>query len=362
MEENIKRAAVVLFILLLISTVMPCALGEQGHNLHLQMDLPGEWRQSKTGYDNSAQNVYTHISGAQLFQIGFTTDLVVGNDTYQQYYNTVFWPTVLKTTLDRILEGYGCAGSMYSFLTNNGVNCYSANTELLGASAVIAIMQYDNDFWVLICLEGKNLTASSVFEEVYGSISVAESMDDDTGLNSTQVQYNENDGYTISEIPAIVHLDDQEINIYTQNTPEDSLTMQRTDVDKATMDWYVGAQNAKMIITYPNITAQEFRIEIRVKDEQYSGAPSWDELNETELSIVMHMLYKDQISPYEVYKTDTATFTVFKMSSDKDGLRYATVKNGDMIYVHMERNNGALTDEDDALLKRVVDSMEFIDK
>ena len=345
-----------------LSLVSSFSANSQAHYYHLQLSLNSEWQKSGTGYSDGMEKLYIHQSGGMLFQLEVTTERVVGNDMFQQFYNTALWPIVLESSLDSILEAYNCTGETYEVSMNDGVNCYAANAELQGSSVVFSIVQYDNDFWILICSEGENHTASSIFEKVCDAIQVVESSTEGAGVSIKQGQSKYNDGYYISEIPVIVHLNDKELNIYTQNTPEDSLTMQRTAKDKATMDWYVKAQNAKIIITYPDLTPPEFKIEIRVKDEKYNGVPSWDQISESELSAMMDMIYGDQISPYDVYKTETATFTVFKMYFDTDAIRYVTIKNGDIIYVHMKRGNGALTDADYSLIKTVVDSMEFLSK
>ena len=357
-----KRPILVLFVLLLVSTGISFASGEQAHQLKLQLSLNNEWQETGTGYSDGVGKLYVHQSGAMLVQLEVTTESVVGKDVYQQFYKTGFWPSILETKLEGTLEAYHCKGDIYAVSMNDDVNCYAANTDFQGVSAVFAVIQYENDFWITICTEGENNTASSMFQKVCEAIHTVETPISDQRESGTQEQGAYSDGYSISEIPAVVHLDDHELNIYTQNNSRESLTMQRTEQDKETMDWYVKAQNAKIIITYPDENPTEFKIEIRVKDEKYSGYPSWDQISEQQLSAMMNMIYGDQASSYDVYKTDTATFTVFKLYFDTDAIRYVTIKNGDIVYVHMKRENGALTEKDYSLIKTVVDSIEFTDK
>ena len=355
-----KRTVSMILAAALLILWIPFALGEQ--DLHLQMELNDEWQKKGTGYSESGGKIYLHQNGAILIQVELTTEIAVGNEMYQQLYHTAMWPTVLQYVLKNALQAYDSTGDPYEVAMNDGISCCAADTKMLGSPAVAAVFQYDNDLWIVFCLEGKNASAQSVFKKVCGSIGLGRPSDKGTGGSAGRGTADRSDGYTIPEVPVIVHLDDKDLNIYTQDTPADSLTMQRTEKDKATMDWYVGATSAKIVITYPDAFLDEFNIEIRVKDGKYSGLPSWDKVSEEDLSSMMDMIYGNQISPYTVYKTDTATFTVFKMNFDGDAIRYVTIKNGDIIYVHMRRGNGPLTEEDHALIKRVVDSMEFIDQ
>ncbi len=351
-----KKTVSAILVIALLSAWLPFALGETG--LRLRMDLDGAWQERGTGYNEGVGKIYMHRSGAMLVVAETTTEIAVGKDMYQQLYNTGLWPSALKYVLNGLLKAYGSAGDPFEVPMGEGIFCCAANAEVLGLPAVAAVVQYENDLWFIICMSENSASARSLFESVCGSITLGEARDE--GGRREQADYS--DGYFIPEVPVTVHLDDRDLNIYTQDTPADSLTMQRTERGKATMDWYVAAQNAKLIITYPDRMPTDFMIEIRVKDDKYASMTSWDKLGEEEIALVMDKLYGNQVSSYTVYKTDTATFTVFSFSFDVNALRYVTIKNGDIIYVHMKRSDGPLTDEDHALIRRVVDSMEFADR
>ena len=350
-----RRTALLFSVFIFIFAFSVCfqASAEDG-SLHPELRLSSEWT-NKTGYNEGAGKWFSRWDGAMVAQIAVSTELLIGEDIYRNYSASDLWTFFLTQKLNSVLEAYGCSGTPDVVPMDRGINCVCANTEFMGMDFVFAILQYENDAWVLMCSEGIGDSAEEVFAEVLDSIALAETAGRDGSRQEKTA-----DGYYIAEVPVLVHLDENSLNIYTQDTPEDSLTMQRTEKDKATMDWYVQGLNAKMVISYPDILPPDFRIEIRVKDNKYSGVTDWDKMPETELSGMMALLYGNQISEYTVYQTDTALFTVFSMNYESGALRYVTVKNGDIIYVHAKRKNGDLTDSDRELLRTVADSMEFL--
>ncbi len=128
------------------------------------------------------------------------------------------------------------------------------------------------------------------------------------------------------------------------------------DLEFSVMD-YVEA-----FITYPDTPPTSFYIQIKIKDDQYPQMTSWDQADEAEIAAMMETVFEGQISSYSVYRTETAVYTVFRMAFDDEALRYVTLKNGDLIDLHMKRQYRPLTDQDYELLKTVADSMDFMEK
>lgn len=355
------RVSILILALMCVVTFFTVISETDAKEMHLEIELPSEWDEIGTGYSDIAGTAFTHKSGAMIIIIKMNTDFVMGDEIFRDYYNTELWPLILKATMPSLLGLYECSGEIIYEKKNEGIYYCAAETQYMSKPCIMAIVQYENDFWFILSLAGVRHSENDVFSEICDSILLSESNSNSSDKIETPLNNDSVEEYYIQDVPAIVHLNDNELNIYSKDTPENGLTMQRTkDVTKANMDWYVTSIGAQLVICYADTSLRDFNIQIRVKDEKYKDWPSWDQISESLLSLTMNLIYGDGITDYYVYKTKTATFTVFKMLTEGESLRYATIKNGDMIYVHMRRQNGTLTDRDYDLLKMVVDAIEFI--
>ena len=164
---------------------------------------------------------------------------------------------------------------------------------------------------------------------------------------------------SLAQVPLTVRVSETDMNLYTTDTPAGSLTLSRSSSTKQQMDEYVSSVGASLVITHPDDPGLDFEIQIRVKEDRYTGVRSWTESTEEEIGAQLNSMYGDMLPRYSIYRTDTGVFAAFALTSDSNAFRYATIYNGDMIYIHGKRNNGPLTEADRILLKLVVDSTEF---
>ena len=170
--------------------------------------------------------------------------------------------------------------------------------------------------------------------------------------------------YYFAEVPAVLRLSEENLNICTRSVSPDSLTAKRlSERDKMFMDLEFSVMDyVEAFITYPDTPPTSFYIQIKIKDDQYPQMTSWDQADEAEIAAMMETVFEGQVSSYSVYRTETAVYTVFRMAFDDEALRYVTLKNGDLIDLHMKRQYSPLTDQDYELLKTVADSMDFMEK
>ena len=169
------------------------------------------------------------------------------------------------------------------------------------------------------------------------------------------------DGIRIPEVPMTVHLSEDDCNLFTQDNDPNSPSMQRCPYGADKMNLYTRGLGISLMVTHKDENPMAFNIQIRVKDDKYTGRPDWSMLDDAGIQNAMRMLYNldPAVENHEVYRTPGFAWSRFALGFDRNALRYATIQNGDMIYVHAMRDDGPLTDEDLALLEAVVNAIEL---
>ena len=249
-------------------------------------------------------------------------------------------------------------------INKGGINYYIST--FLGKNEVIVRWESGNGLRTDADIEALKGIIYSIVDNAIGesrkTAQTSPSFEEKKDTDSSEITQQ----YYFAEIPAVLHLSEENLNIYTPSISQNSLTMSRlSNQEKKYMDLEMYLMDyIKAFISYPDTRVDSFCIEIKVKDNKYTHMASWDKANEPEIASMMNTIFEGQIPSYSIYRTDTTTYTVFKMPSDKEALRYVTLKNGDLIYLHMRRKDGygTLTDEDYELLKSVADSLEFLDR
>ena len=270
--------------------------------------------------------------------------------------------SLLKEELQTAISTFTVSGEIQTAALGDGiVGCYCSCKEGTQQYAVAKILAKREE-WTMICSsqDATNDVQAALTEAMDGiqlrqADGAAQENTPSSGMSG------DSSGYEIPEVPMIVHVSEEDVNVYTLDTPADGLTMSRTSLPKESVDAYVKGINASMILSPSYDDNLDYNIQIRVKDDKYSGLKSWNEASDAEIDALVNMMYGDKLDEYSLYKTEQGVFAQMKLTFDVNSLRYATIQNGDMIYIQGRKNSGPLTDDDLALLKTVVDSIEFVD-
>ena len=169
-------------------------------------------------------------------------------------------------------------------------------------------------------------------------------------------------GFRIAKVPMVVRLSEDDYNVFTQDNDPDSPSMQRCGYPVDKVNLYTQGVGIDLLVGYKDEDFTAFNIQIRVKDEKYPGHADWDTLDDAGIGAEMSALFMQDgsASSYDIHRTPGFAWTRFAMKIDgSNGLRFVTIKNHDIIYVHAHRYDSPLTDDDLALLETVVNAIEL---
>ncbi len=316
---------------------MVCAHAEQLHQMWISVkDRSAGFPHLPEGADPSPADLEAYYAGVSFSRGKYITETHNGH-TYRIFADG-----------ESIFEG--------------GTNCYISS--FLGKNEVIVRWESGNGSRTDSDLEDLRGVIRSIIESASGDSepsAPSEPSPEETPEPDSSGILRE---YAFPEVPAVLRLSEENLNICTQPVSPDSLTAKRlSEQDRQFMALeFALMDSVKAFICYPDTSPALFFIQVRIEDGKYPEAASWDRAEEAEISSMMDTLYRGQITSYSVYRTDTAAYTVFSMPFEQNALRYVTLKNGDLVSLLMRRQNGPLTDEDYELLKAAADSLEFRDQ
>lgn len=242
-----------------------------------------------------------------------------------------------------------------------GRSCYLSNTEDHGFQSVTALV-----------LEGTHLVfiqryfykdvdadeATAALEDLMGCISQSEAGVEESV--SSDVQQMDAGGYSLNDGTMVLHISEDDYNIFTANNAEDSPSLSRTGYTKTQMDLYVDAANLELFILPYEAKDTKFSIHVKSEESMYTdqNALMIDD-SEWEL-ICLGLMAGFGQSKYETVVKDDARYCVIDYQvASSNSRRYTTIHNGYMIYIWASRDNAELTQEDIALLEDVVNAIEY---
>lgn len=351
-----KKTALLVF--LLIAALGATGLAEASFaTTSLSLDLPANWFNLGMISGATEMDCFMKLDGSMLMVSGMDAQEALSSDIVSLFSESRFMQPLLDKMLAEELEQLGVEGEVAPLALENGIKGSLAEVDFDGDPSVFSVIQYQNDIWLLICTSGVT-PPRELLTEVLDCIALSDTGDAPDAA-AAPVMEAEGDGFVLTEVPMRVHLDEAEFNIYTTDNDENSLSMRRTEYSKEKMDAYLGVLNIALLITRPDESLLDFNIQIRIKDDKYEGVPSWSELSDEQIDDMMEAVYGSDVAEYSLFRTPTGTFAVFAMSIDTNALRYATIQNGDMIYIHAQRKNGELRQDDLDMLKAVAEAVEF---
>ena len=168
--------------------------------------------------------------------------------------------------------------------------------------------------------------------------------------------------YTVEQGPFTVMLDDGSYNILFKGMTAEEPALIRSGLTLERCEWYMSSVKKDLILyRLEDQFPAPFEISIRVKDNKYSGI-DLRTCSSADVAAALDMLYASFVSSGAENKEVVTINGVPYLKFDWQGgaqQRYATIVNGDMIYIWAERGEGEFTEEELLLLRQVVESIRY---
>lgn len=187
--------------------------------------------------------------------------------------------------------------------------------------------------------------------------------------NSISYQYYEPDlstsssmrEYTLQAGTFTVTLDESKYNILVPGMQISEAAVIRSGIGADMFESYMSINNkALMMFDIKERLPAEFDISIRIKDKKYADI-DLRKCSASEATMMLNQIYtsfESTASNKEIVTINGVPYLKFTWM-DKSELRYATIINGDMIYIWATRDNSMVTADDTALLLQVVESVAY---
>lgn len=160
-----------------------------------------------------------------------------------------------------------------------------------------------------------------------------------------------------------VTLDESKYNILVPGMQTSEAAVIRSGIGADMFEPYMSINNKALLMFDINerIPA-EFDISIRIKDKKYEGL-DLRKCSASEVSMMLNSIYTSfgsTASNKEIVTISGVPYLKFTWMNGSE-LRYATIIDGDMIYIWATRDNGMVTVGDKAILLQVVESVAYPD-
>lgn len=201
-----------------------------------------------------------------------------------------------------------------------------------------------------------------VEESVEWIVPASEVQDAITVSNNPSIAVQMEDGtWALPDYGVHIALTEDDCNILTTDTPEDSKSFQRIGISKEILDFMFVSGEDDMFFVPLGGDLMEMVVELRVGDgDQYNGITLRD-LPADERENQMKMLAR--VTPsgeYEVFETENGLYCVFDWTLSGDGDRiYTTIHKGVLYEFDVVRSDAPLTDADIAFLEMVINAVEY---
>lgn len=172
--------------------------------------------------------------------------------------------------------------------------------------------------------------------------------------------------YMLSAGPITVTLDENKYNIFCQEMTENDLAIIRSGEDAQAINDYLDINNKDMVIVNMDETIPaELSISIRIKDQTYKNVDLRDcSLANAKMALdIIYSSFEDTgtATDKEFVVINNVPYLKFRWMNNSQ-LRYATIVNGDMIYIWASHKDSGIVDADAELLLQVVKSIQYPDK
>ena len=172
--------------------------------------------------------------------------------------------------------------------------------------------------------------------------------------------------YMLSAGPITVTLDENKYNIFCQGMTENDLAIIRSGEDAQAINDYLDINNKDMVIVNMDETIPaELSISIRIKDQTYKNVDLRDcSLANAKMALdIIYSSFEDTgtATDKEFVVINNVPYLKFRWMNNSQ-LRYATIVNGDMIYIWASHKDSGIVDADAELLLQVVKSIQYPDK
>ncbi len=167
--------------------------------------------------------------------------------------------------------------------------------------------------------------------------------------------------YPLAEAEAVQYMSEDVFNIFVQDNQAGSQSLKRCGKTKADMDDYMQSVGFSLRAVPVDAEAwgDNFEIRISIQDGKYPQIGNLKDLGDTELSeTAAKLLSGFTAEGYEFYENDQALYIVFDCDMYSPQQRYATIVNGDMIYIFC-RSDTELSDAMRDELRQTVDCFIF---
>ena len=134
-------------------------------------------------------------------------------------------------------------------------------------------------------------------------------------------------------------------------------------VEKERLELYLSIQGSDLIAVKEGekLSGESDRINVRIKPDQYEEIDNFKTLSKElkELTATLLVGGFSETGEYELYETENACFIVFKADILGEEVRYATIKNGAIIYLFYKPGSGVVADEDREILRTIADTVRW---
>lgn len=172
--------------------------------------------------------------------------------------------------------------------------------------------------------------------------------------------------YMLPAGPITVTLDENKYNIFCQGMTKNDLSIIRSGDDAQAINDYLDINNKDMVIVNMDETIPaEFSISIRIKDQTYKDVDLRNcSFDTAKMALdIIYSSFEDTgtATDKEIVVINNVPYLKFRWMNNSQ-LRYATIINGDMIYIWASHKDSGIVDADAEMLLQVVKSIQYPDK
>jgi len=173
--------------------------------------------------------------------------------------------------------------------------------------------------------------------------------------------------YKLTTLPGTLYITDS-YHVYATNSGYTEQMCAAQGIEKSKVDMYLPLSGYDMLIFPKNepFANPNFKINVRAKNDKDYGIQNLKDQSDEEISAMANTLVSGfastgSVSEPTIYKSSTATYIVFDwfpagLSSQR---RYATIINGTMVYFIGETPADSFTQEQDAQIREIVDTLTY---
>lgn len=309
---------------------------------------------------DSQSTVFNSVFTSDEFTATVVIDKINNNSDLYPFIGTESESAALEQI---ILRNYKTEGEIKTFEIDhkaNGVGAVietNANERII---KVIIIALVEKDDTLIACLQNVNGTISEeLIQTAKAFVDCLTILDEPVQLTTEKEDQYINGRYYLSAGPFMANIDEKAFYVLSKNTPENSSTFKHLKIkNKEEADRLVARLQLDLYIVPKEKPDTDVIIAVRIKDKKYEEIGSFSLLYEQYGDTIMETLVAGfGATQYEIYEKNGFVYCLFDVAID--GIyqkRYATIEDGDMIYIWAEKNE-PLTEMEMEYLRCIVDSI-----